>query len=374
MTDPISTPSSKLLVGTRKGLFVFERDSSGNWQVERDHFLGDPVPLVFPEVGSERILAAMDLGHFGSKLRRSEDGGVSFTEVEVPAYPEKPEGMVDQCPWREIDLPWTTKLLWSFAQGPDGVLWAGTIPGGVFQSKDFGDSWTMVRSLWDDERRRRWTGGGYDFAGVHSIVIDPRDPKQVTLGVSVGGVWKTADAGASWELVGEGQRAAYNPPEQEFELVSQDPHCIVACPSKPERMWMQHHCGIFRSDDAGRTWTELKDVAPSSFGFAVAVHPTDPDTAWFVPAQKDEHRIPVDAKVVVTRTRDGGQSFEVLDKGLPSPAYDLTFRHALDVDGSGERLAFGSTTGSLWLSEDQGDSWKALHAHLPPVLCVRFVR
>lgn len=366
--------SRKILVGTRKGLFVLTRDASGAWEISDDHFLGDPVPLVFAEKGGQRILASLDLGHFGTKLRRSVDGGVSFEEVEAPAYPEKPEGEVDRCAMRDIDIPWTTKLLWSFGQGSDGLLWAGTIPGGVFQSPDFGDSWTMVRSLWDDARRKQWMGGGYDFAGVHSIVVDPRDPQQVTLGVSVGGVWKTADAGVSWELVGEGQRAEYNPPELEFDLGSQDPHCIVQCPGQPDRMWMQHHCGIFRSDDAGRTWTECKEVAPSAFGFAVAVHPTDPDTAWFVPAQKDEHRIPVDGQVVVTRTRDGGKTFESLCDGLPKPpAFDLTFRHALDVDDTGTCLAFGSTTGSLWVSEDQGDHWVAVNEHLPPVLCVRFV-
>jgi photosystem II stability/assembly factor-like uncharacterized protein len=136
---------------------------------------------------------------------------------------------------------------------------------------------------------------------------------------------------------------------------------------------MQHHNGIFLSDDGGRSWRELTDVTPSSFGFAVAVHPTRPDTAWFVPATKDEQRFPVDAHLVVTRTRDGGQQFDLLRKGLPQcPAYDLIYRHALDCSRDGERLAFGSTTGSLWVSEDQGDSWQSVSHHLPPIACVRF--
>jgi photosystem II stability/assembly factor-like uncharacterized protein len=138
---------------------------------------------------------------------------------------------------------------------------------------------------------------------------------------------------------------------------------------------VQHHNGIFRSTDAAASWAEITDVKPSVFGFAVAVHPEDGDTAWFVPAVKDEKRYPMDGRVVVNRTRDGGKTFETLTKGLPQEhAYDLVFRHALDIDETGERLAFGSTTGSLWISEDEGDSWAAVSANLPPVYAVRFER
>jgi hypothetical protein len=137
--------------------------------------------------------------------------------------------------------------------------------------------------------------------------------------------------------------------------------------------WAQHHNGVFRSTDGGMSFQEIKAVAPSKFGFAVAVHPQDANTAWFVPAVKDECRVPVDAELVVARTRDGGKSFSVLRKGLPQEsAYDLVYRHGLDVDATGNRLAFGSTTGGLWLSEDQGDSWRCLSTHLPPIHCVRF--
>jgi hypothetical protein len=138
-------------------------------------------------------------------------------------------------------------------------------------------------------------------------------------------------------------------------------------------MWCQHHNGVFRSEDAGETWRELTAVRPSKFGFAVVAHPRDPATAWFVPAMKDEKRFAVDAKVAVARTRDGGASFDVLTRGLPQRhAYDLVWRHALAIDGSGERLAFGSTTGGLWISEDAGESWSAPEARLPPVAVVRF--
>jgi photosystem II stability/assembly factor-like uncharacterized protein len=148
---------------------------------------------------------------------------------------------------------------------------------------------------------------------------------------------------------------------------------MVQCRAAPERCWAQHHNGVFRSDDGGRRWSEVANVAPSVFGFAVAVHPADGDTAWFVPATKDERRYPVDGRVVVARTRDGGRSFEVLREGLPQQhAYDLVYRHGLAVDVDGRQLAIGSTTGGFWTSDDQGDRWRALDARLPPVHALAF--
>jgi hypothetical protein len=168
-------------------------------------------------------------------------------------------------------------------------------------------------------------------------------------------------------------RAEYAPPEQTHDPIAQDVPCLVQCRAAPERMWVQHHNGIFASSDESQTFTEITGVEPSTFGFAVAVHPSDPDTAWFVPEIKDEKRIPREGKLVVTRTRDGGKSSEVLSKGLPqSHAYDVVYRHALALDETGERLAFGSTTGGLWVSEDQGDSWAYVTHTLPPVYAVRF--
>ncbi|MFK5956489.1 MAG: exo-alpha-sialidase [Planctomycetota bacterium] len=364
---------NKLWIGTRKGLFLMQRDGSGKWGMEQNWFLGDPVSMVAPEADGKRVDAALDLGHFGVKMQRSLDCGATWSETTTPSYPAKPEGVVDKDPGRGIDLPWSNKLVWAYSKGAPGELWCGTLPGGLFHSSDDGESWELVRSLWDDPRRQKWFGGGYDFAAIHSILVDPRDSQHVTIGVSVGGVWTTHDGGKSWELIGEGLRAAYMPEELMRDPLSQDPHCIVQCAANPDAMWMQHHNGIFRSIDGGVHWDEVENVAPSSFGFAVAVHPTDPQTAWFVPAVKDEQRVPVDARVVVNRTRDGGKTFETLHQGLPQPpAYDLVYRHALDIDASGDVLAFGSTTGSLWVSEDQGDSWQAISKHLPPILCVRF--
>jgi photosystem II stability/assembly factor-like uncharacterized protein len=148
---------------------------------------------------------------------------------------------------------------------------------------------------------------------------------------------------------------------------------MVQCTGDPDCLWVQHHNGIFRSNNGGATWESVSNVKPSIFGFGVAVHPRDGRTAWFVPAIKDERRIPVDGKLVVTRTRDAGQSFDVLSNGLPQEnAYDLIYRHALDIDDTGNRLAIGSTTGGLWITENQGDHWRELSVHLPPIHAVRF--
>ncbi len=165
-------------------------------------------------------------------------------------------------------------------------------------------------------------------------------------------------------------RTAYMPPERAEDQAIQDPHRVVLCGGAPDALWAQHHNGIFRTTDGARSWQEVK-APPSSFGFAVAVHPRDPDTAWFVPAVKDEMRVPVNGQLAVTRTRDGGRSFQQLREGLPQKhAYDLVYRHGLDIDAAGETLAMGSTTGSLWIS--RGDGFKAVSHHLPPVYCVRF--
>lgn len=168
-------------------------------------------------------------------------------------------------------------------------------------------------------------------------------------------------------------RADYLPPDNATDPNLQDPHRLVQSPTNPDCYWVQHHNGIFRSTDNSSSWQELQNVPPSAFGFAVAVHPHDADTAWFVPALDDECRVPVDGAVVVTRTRDGGASFDVLSEGLPQQdAYDIVFRHGLDIDETGDRLVVGSSTGSLWVTENGGDTWVTVSTHLPQVYCVRF--
>jgi hypothetical protein len=373
-----------LWIGTRKGLFAATRRDDG-WMVSSPRFLGDPVTMVLDDERDGSVYAALNLGHFGVKLHRSHDRGATWEECATPSYAFTTE----QAEHAEADAGANAgadaaaaakgapklELLWALEAGgarESGLLWAGTIPGGLFRSTDRGESWTPIRSLWDRPERKEWFGGGYDKPGIHSIAVDPRDASHVTVGVSCGGVWTTHDSGESWNVRTRGMFAAYMPPEQRDNPNIQDPHRLVACPAAPDVFWVQHHNGIFRSRDAGANWEDVPAARPSGFGFAVAVHPRDPETAWFVPAVKDERRVPVDGKLVVSRTRDGGKSFDVLENGLPSPSYDLVYRHCLEVDTSGHVLAFGSTTGGLWISEDGGDRWQTVSAHLPPIYCVRF--
>src|ERR1700730_10083061 len=362
----------KLLISTRKGLFTGTREA-GRWEITAVDFLGDNVTLTLTDRRDGRHYAALDHGHFGVKLHRSTATG--WEEIAVPAYPPKPEGYEEKDTWGR-PLNWSTARIWALAAGNDdqsGVIWCGTLPGGLFRSIDHGQSWQMIRALWDHPQRRQWSGGGADLPGIHSICVDPRNSKRVWIAVSTGGIWVTEDDGESWTQRGAGMRAEYVPAEQSHDPIVQDVHCLAQCAAGPHRMWVQHHNGIFVSSDEGKSFDEITGVEPSTFGFPVAVHPREPDTAWFVPEIKDEKRIPRGGKLVVTRTRDGGKSFEVLAKGLPQEhAYDVVYRHALAIDDAGERLAFGSTTGGLWVSEDQGDSWACITHTLPPVYAVRF--
>ncbi len=371
--------SDRLHVATRKGFFTVDRLAAG-WCIMRADFLGQNSNMCLHDARDGMLYVALDHGHFGVKLQRSADGGQHWEECGVPSYPP----FTDQDRARQAEAGEYgarrdfSKLaeIWELTTGgtdEPGCLWAGTIPGGLFRSTDRGDSWQLVSALWDRDDRWQWFGGGKDHPGIHSVAVHPSRSQQITVAISCGGVWVSEDGGTTWLSRTQGMRAEYMPPEQAYEPNAQDPHRLVQSPSDPNTLWVQHHNGIFRSADGGRQWQELEHVAPSAFGFAVAVHPQDPDTAWFVPGVKDECRIPVDGRLVVTRTRDGGRSFEQLDQGLPSEhCYDIVFRHALDVDRSGDRLAMGSSTGSLWISEDGGTSWTNISTFLPQIYCVRF--
>lgn len=368
-----------LHLGTRKGLFTVRRGAAG-WAIDRVDFLGEPVSMLLEDHRDGAIYACLNLGHFGTKLRRSDDGGINWTELPVPAYRE---GDVIPIPSFGEDVspsskPASLAEIWTLEPAGDdlpGSLWAGTIPGGLFRSDDRGESWQLNEPLWDREERMDWFGGGKDEPGIHSICVDPRDSRRVTVAVSCGGVWNTTDGGESWSLLGEGLRAEYVPPDQAGKKSIQDIHRLAQCQADPGVMWVQHHNGIFHSEDGSQHFREIKEAGPSTFGFAVAAHPTEKQTAWFVPGIKDQCRVPVDGKLVVTRTRDGGQSFESLGNGLPQQhCYDIVYRHALDVDDTGRQLAMGSSSGGLWITEDSGDHWQCLSNVLPPIYVVRFGR
>src|ERR1700730_11467452 len=340
--------SDRLLVGTRKGLMTLARRGDG-WAIARTDFAGIPVSAVLHDrrdaASQDGVLyAALNHGHFGAKLHSSDDGGRNWRELPAPAFRAD-----------AIDDP-TLSQIWTLEAGgasQPGRLWIGALPAGLFRSDDGGERWELTRALWDVPERAKWMGGGYDEAGIHTVSPDPRDPRRVFVAISCGGVWDTADDGQSWTLRGDGMVAPYMPPEQAGMREIQDPHRVARCPAAPDVMWMQHHAGVYRSLDTGATWTRLMPPG-DDFGFAVAAHPSDAQTAWLVPAMKDELRMPRDGALCVTRTRDGGRTWQAFRQGLPT------------------RLALGATTGGLWVSENAGEAWTLLNAHLPPIYAVRF--
>jgi hypothetical protein len=355
--------NDQILLGTRKGLLALMR-KNGGWVVTRTDFPGVPVTAVLRDPRDGVLYAALKHGHFGAKLHRSEDGGRSWKELAAPAF--------------AADTPGAPALfqVWTMEAGganQPGRLWAGAIPAALFKSDDRGESWQLVSALWNVPERAKWFGGGYDDAGIHTISPDPRDARRVFVAISCGGVWESCDDSASWTVHGKGLIAGYMPPEQAEASEIQDPHRVARCAGAPDVMWMQHHSGIFRSTDAGANWVQLKPPG-DDFGFAVVAHPKDPQTAWFVPAIKDELRMPRNGAFAVTRTRDGGRTWETFKDGLPQrDAFDLVYRHGLDIDASGTQLAMGSTTGALWVSENAGERWELVNAHLPPIYTVGFV-
>ena len=342
--------------------------NGGEWKHTSTAFVGSPVTLTLASADNRTVFAALNLGHFGVKLHRSTDAGASWTELTPPQFP-KVESADPDAKAPAVSQVWA--LAWADPKNPN-ALWAGCAPAGLFYSSDLGASWSLNESLWNMPERARWFGGGTVDTALHSICVDPRNSKRVAVGVSCGGVTLTEDGGKTWSIAGHGMRNDYTPPGQAEDPVTQDVHMMVQCPAAPDVYWIQHHNGIFRSTDNLKSWHEIKNAPVSAFGFPVAVHPKNPDTAWFAPAKKDEYRYPVDGNMVVNRTRDGAKTFETLRRGLPQgDAWDLIYRHGLAVDETGERLAMGSTTGALWASDNGGEDWKLLSAHLPPINAVK---
>lgn len=354
--------SDRAWLATRKGLFEL-RCRDRRWQIERTAFLAEPVSMVLPPQPDGRMLAALHLGHFGVKMQASDDAGATWHEVATPVFPEQPPDAGGP--------PWKLVQVWSL-EAARGTVWCGTLPGALFRSEDFGASWRLVDTLWSRPERLEWFGGGYDVPGIHSICPHPARAGELLIGISCGGAWKTVDDGATWSLSAKGMAASFMPPEQADNENVQDPHRIVRCAAEPDKLWCQHHNGIWRSTDNGASWQEIVDAPVSNFGFAVAVHPRDGETAWFAPAVKDERRVPLDAALAVTRHGAGGR-FAAFREGLPQQhCYDLMYRHGLEVADDGRSLLMASTTGGLWASFDGGESWSTVSHTLPPVYALRF--
>lgn len=358
-------------VGTRKGLVHFSKSESG-WAFQGLHHPGIPVPYAFVDPRSGMVFASLDHGHWGAKLSRSDDGGETWKELTPPTYPK---GSIWWNPWakgEDKSQPAKLDYLWVMQPGgadQPGRIWFGTNPGGLFLSDDHGETIELVQGLWDHPSRKEWMGGGRDTPGIHSVVVDPRDSGHVFVGISCAGVFETTDGGETWAPRNTGLPAGFLPTKD--PEVGHDPHFVMACASTPDVLWQQNHIGIWRSADGAKTWDAIHmEDGPAKFGFPIAVHAENPQTAWVVPAISDEKRM-ADGRVLVCRTDDGGKTWREQTNGLPQAhAWDLVYRHALDIDG--DSLAFGSTTGNLFTTDDGGESWQTVSHHLPPIYSVRF--
>jgi photosystem II stability/assembly factor-like uncharacterized protein len=358
-----------LVLGTKKGLLILEQGAKGDWRSRPIELGGIHVSLAVPDPRNGTLWAALDHGHWGSKLSRSKDGGRTWTEVAPPKYPE---GATGPCTKKPASLRYIYGLQPGRKQEPDR-LYLGSVPGGLFVSEDAGASWSFVDALFNHATREKWGQGGKDFddPGLHSVVIDPRDPRKILVGISSAGVMGTSDGGKSWEPRNKGLKNTYMPdPNAE---VGHDPHFMTACAGEPDVVWQQNHCGVFRSTDGARSWTEISQPkGPVNFGFPIAADAKDPECAWVVPATSDEKRYAVDGAMCVGRTTDGGKRWEILREGLPQEGcYDVAYRHALDARA--DALAFGTTTGNLYTSQDRGETWRCLGSNFPPILSVRYI-
>jgi len=358
----------KLLVGTTKGLVIFEKKND-SWAIEKVHFLGLPVSMVYIDERSNTWWAGLSHRHWGQKLHFSTDEGQKWQSVPTPKYPEAAEIK----PGRRATL----KKIWCMRHaGPNkpGGLWLGAEPGGLFYSQDNGQNFELVEGLWNHPSRideNQWFGAGRDFPFIHTIEVDPRDSNHVYIAVSCAGVFETRNGGKNWAPRNQGLVAAYLPnPNAE---VGHDPHAMLICRSQPEVIWQQNHCGIFRSTNAGASWDNVTDPKGiADYGFALAVDHDNPERAWVIPAISDEVRVAHDLSLCVCKTENGGVSWEPVRNGLPQEyCFDIVFRHALDIDGS--TMAFGSTTGNLYVSEDYGENWACLSSNLARVDYVAFL-
>ncbi|MFO1021728.1 MAG: exo-alpha-sialidase [Planctomycetales bacterium] len=355
----------QLILGTRKGILIFERRDK-SWELVREGHVGAQVTYAAVDPRNGRLYACLQHGHWGPKLHCSEDQGKTWRELPVPKYPEGTEYK----PGKPATLNYQWCLAFGSAQQP-GRLYLGTVPGGLFQSDDGGENFQLVESLWNHpSRSEQWFGGGMNEPGIHSILVDPRNHDRIAVGVSVAGVFLSEDGGKTWHPRNKGLSAEFLPnPDVE---VGHDPHLVVQCESQPDILWQQNHCGIFMTRDGGANWKAVsKKGETAHFGFAVAVDPEDGNRAWVVPAESDEVRVAVNRRLCVCQTEDGGETWQVLGSGLPQKdCYDFVFRHSLDLEAN--CLAMGTVGGSLHISEDRGCSWGTVSTQLPPIYSLRF--
>jgi photosystem II stability/assembly factor-like uncharacterized protein len=354
-----------LLVGTMKGAFLFRSDASrGEWQSGGPWFQGTPVyALAYDGRGDRRRLWAGSASwHWGPNLRSSDDFGATWTNPEATPI-RFPEGS-------GVDL----KQIWQIEPGREEepeVLYCGVEPAALFESRDGGGTWSVVRGLFDHPHRAKWQPGGGGLC-LHTIFVHPRQPR-LLVAISTGGVYRSDDGGATWAPKNQGVRAQFLPEDSRYPEFGQCVHKVVGHERRPERLFLQNHWGLYRSDDFGDRWEDVANGVPSDFGFAMAQHPHDPETVYIVPLESDEFRCTPEARLRVYRTRDAGAAWEPLTAGLPQEgAYETVLRDALATDTCPTAgVYFGTRSGKLFASRDEGDSWRALAEGLPPVVCVK---
>lgn len=357
------TPS--ILISTRKGLMVYQATETGYTKVAC-HFKAIPVTYTFEDKRSGHWFACLDHGHWGVKLHRSTDKGKSWTELKVPEYPEGYKV--------KDDIGAKTEYIWAMAEGGSthpNRLWLGTIPGGLFKSEDNGDTWELNEPLWQHPSRiEHWFGAGFDHPGIHSIIVDPRNPEHITVGISVAGVFESKDGGDSWLPKNKGLKAEFLP--DIHAEIGHDPHILASTQKFPDILWQQNHCGIYKSTDGSENWDDVgQSNGPAHFGFGLALDENTPLVAWVAPAVADEYRIAIDEALCICRTDDGGKSWKELRDGLPQEdCFDIVYRHALVAHG--DEVVFGTTTGNVFYSSNRGDRWQTLSNFLPMVYAITF--
>jgi photosystem II stability/assembly factor-like uncharacterized protein len=307
-----------------------------------------------------RLLAGASSSWLGPRVRRSDDLGESWDESADGGirFPEGCEASVER--------------VWQLTPGArDEIVYAGSEPGAVWKSTDRGETFALERALWDHPHRPQWNAG-FGGQAFHTILPHPTDPQSVTAALSTGGVYQTSDGGASWAPRNSGIRAEFLPEGQQYPEFGQCVHKVTRHPSRPERLYLQNHGGVYRSDDHAATWDYIGDGLPSDFGFSIVVHPHEPNTIFVFPIGAGDGRYPPEAKARVWRSRDAGGSWEELGTGLPDQFFVGVMRDGMcadDHDRTG--LYFGARNGAVWGSADAGESWTQLVANLPDVLVVR---
>lgn len=353
---------TELLVATRKGLFVLRGDPHAGrpFEIVTRAFPGDVVEFAMRDPRTGRYFAGHTSGFYGPRLMFTDDLAGEWTQAEGPAFPEDGET--------------TLERIWMIRPGEaDGLLYAGVAPAALFVSTDGGGSWSLNEPLWKERQAGDWQPGAGGLA-LHSICPWPGDPERLAVGISAAGVWITEDGGSSWRTGFDGLVPEYMPEEARDGTNALCVHNMHRAPTRPDRLFMQFHGNVYRSDDAGSSWQEIRAGLPSGFGFPLVIDPADADSAFVIPLVADVDRVTPEARVRVCETRDAGSTWIEHGDGLPgSEAYLTVLRQAFGGTGDGAdmQLYFGATSGDVFGSADAGATWFSVHERLAPVTSVR---